>query len=176
MVTLDTADVVQLLRSEIERAGGPIAFSKKAGVNRATVHKVLKGQKRPSKKIIDALDLRVVYAPKRDKPKGGVVSNPSIEIGRSAKDGEPLLLIDGKSVKAMRPQVALVACLYNELGRVVPYERLYQVIGHRPSQGAQVNLLRQYMRLVRQLLTKHKAGYSIAVDAGVGYALCEAAG
>ena len=71
--------------------------------------------------------------------------------------------------------MALVACLYNEQGRVVPYERLYRLIGHRPSKTKQVNLLRQYMMQVRRLLTKHKAGYSIAVDAGVGYAPCEVA-
>jgi DNA-binding phage protein len=70
MVVLDAEDVIQLLRSEIERAGGPTAFSKKAGVDRAAVHRFLKRQKGPGKKLISALKLRVVYAPKRDKFSG----------------------------------------------------------------------------------------------------------
>jgi DNA-binding response OmpR family regulator len=169
MVVLDAEDVLQLLRSEIERAGGPTAFSKKARVDRATAHRTLKREVGLSRKIINALDLRVVYAPKQDK------QGPNIEIRSAGQEDGTLLFIDGKSVKAMKAQVALVACLYNEQGRVVPYERLYRLIGHRPSKAKQVNLLRQYMMQVRRLLTKHKAGYSIAVDAGVGYALCEVA-
>jgi len=184
MVVLDAEDVVQLLHSEIERAGGPSAFSRKARVDRAAVHRCLKRQERPGKKIINALDLRVVYVPKRDKPKasgrekGGPKKGPNIVVVRSAagqKDGKPLLLIDGKSVKAVRAQVALVACLYNELGCVVPYERLCQVIGHRSSQDRQIRILRQQMLLVRRLLAIHKARCSVAVTAGVGYALCEVA-
>jgi DNA-binding phage protein len=70
MVVLDADGVVQLLRSEIDRAGGPMAFAKKVRVDRATVHRTLKRELRPSKSIIKALDLRVVYAPKREKIKG----------------------------------------------------------------------------------------------------------
>jgi DNA-binding response OmpR family regulator len=69
-----------------------------------------------------------------------------------------------------------VACLYSELGRVVPYDRLCRVIGHRSSQERQLRILRQNMLLVRRLLAKHKARCFLAVSAGVGYALCEVAG
>ena len=157
-----------------------MAFSRKTRVDRAKVHRFLKRQERPSKKIISALDLRVVYAPKRDKPeaKDGVApkQGPNIQV-RSAgqEDGKPRLFINGESVKAPRAQVALVACLYSELGRVVPYMRLCRAIGHRSSQKRQLRLLQQYMMLVRRLLAKQKARCSLAVTAGVGYALCEVA-
>jgi DNA-binding response OmpR family regulator len=177
MVMLDAEDVVQLLHSKIERAGGPSAFSRKARVDRAVVHRFLKRQAGPSKRIISSLDLRVVYTP---KAKDGAVPTQGsniIEI-RSAtglKDGKPRLFINGKSVKAPRAQVALVACLYNELGCVVPYKRLCRVIGHQSSQDRQLRLLRQYMQLIRRMLATHKARCFLAVSAGLGYALCEVA-
>jgi DNA-binding response OmpR family regulator len=102
----------------------------------------------------------------------------NIVIVRSAaglKDGKPLLFINGNSVKATRAEVALVACLYKELGRVVPYERLCRVIGHQSSQYRQLHILRQYMQLIRRMLATHKARCFIAVSAGVGYAPCEVA-
>jgi hypothetical protein len=168
MVVLDEDGV---LRSEIERAGGPVAYSKKARVDRATVHRTLKREERPGRKIISALDLRFVYAPKRDEPpeKGA-----DIAIVRPA-DGQPLLLVNGKSVKAPKAQVALLACLSSELGRVVPYERLCRAIGHQSSRERQLRILRQDVSLVRRLLAPHKARCFLAVSAGVGYALCEVA-
>jgi DNA-binding response OmpR family regulator len=69
----------------------------------------------------------------------------------------------------------LLACLYDELGRVVPYERLCRVIGHQSSGERQMHILRQQMMFVRRLLTKHETRYFLAVVAGVGYALCEMA-
>ena len=181
MVVLDVEGVVQLLRSEIGRAGGPMAFSKKAGVDRATVHRILKRQERPGRKIINALDLRVVYVPKIDRPKASAKDGvepkqgPNIEIVRSTKDGKPLLFINGNSVKAARAEVALVACLYNELGRVVPYGRLCRAIGHQSSEDRQLHILRQYMQLIRRMLATHKARCYLAVSPNVGYALCEVA-
>jgi DNA-binding response OmpR family regulator len=179
MVVLDTDGVVQLLRSEMDRAGGPTAFSKKIRVDRATVHRTLKRELRPSKSIIKALDLRVVYAPKREKFKASGLAKDGFDDPRIEffvlKDGKPWLSIDGRPVKFPQAQVALLACLYNELGRVVPYDRLCRVIGHRSSQERQLHILRQQMLLVRQLLAKHKPGCFLAVSAGVSYALCEVA-
>jgi hypothetical protein len=54
-------DVVRLLRLEVERAGGQAAWAKETGNSRAVVNKVLHGQRPPTKKIIDALNLRVVF-------------------------------------------------------------------------------------------------------------------
>jgi DNA-binding phage protein len=65
MRVLEIKDVIQLLRSEVERAGSQAAFARKAGVDRATVHKTLNGQVRPAKKVIDALDLHIVFVPNR---------------------------------------------------------------------------------------------------------------
>jgi hypothetical protein len=179
MDLFEAEDVVRLLQSEVERAGGPMAFSKKARVDRATVHRTLKRQEGPTRRIIRALDLRVVYMPKRDKLKANGLSKESLNEPRIEvlvlKDGQPRLFINGNAVKAMRAQVALLACLYDELGCVVPYERLCRIIGHQSSHERQLHILRQQMLIVRRLLTKHKARCSIAVAAGVGYALCEVA-
>ena len=102
---------------------------------------------------------------------------PNIEIRSAARqeDSKPRLLIDGRLIKAPRAQLALVACLYDELGRVVPYQRLCQVIGHRSSHDRQLRILRQQMVLVRRLLATHNADCFLAVTGGVGYALCEVA-
>jgi DNA-binding phage protein len=61
---LNTEDVVRLLRSEVERAGSQNAFAKKAGVDRATVNKILHGRLSPSPKIVHSLGLRMVFVPK----------------------------------------------------------------------------------------------------------------
>jgi DNA-binding response OmpR family regulator len=172
MVVLEAEDVVQLLQSEIERAGGPMAYSKKTRVDRAVVHRTLTRQKRPSKSIIRALDLRVVYVPKRDKV--GERNGPAPKSGIVVVEGGTLR-INGKPVKAGPTSVAVLACLHSELGRVVPYERLCRIIGHQSSQERQLHILRQQMLLLRRLLTKHKAPCFLAVAAGVGYALCEVA-
>jgi DNA-binding XRE family transcriptional regulator len=61
---LDLENVLRLLRSEVERAGSQSAFAKKAGVDRATVNRILHGVLPPSLKIVDALGLRVAFIPK----------------------------------------------------------------------------------------------------------------
>jgi len=57
-------DVVLLLRSKIERAGSQSAWAKKTGVNRTTLNMVLHGRP-PTKAILRALKLRVVFAEER---------------------------------------------------------------------------------------------------------------
>jgi DNA-binding phage protein len=58
---LEPKDVVRLLRGEVDRAGGQVAWSKKTGVNRTNLNRILNGQRTPNKAIFDALKLRVVY-------------------------------------------------------------------------------------------------------------------
>jgi ribosome-binding protein aMBF1 (putative translation factor) len=58
---LDLKDVMQLLRSEIKRAGSQRAFARKARVNVSVVSKTLRGRVLPSEKILRALNLSVVY-------------------------------------------------------------------------------------------------------------------
>jgi DNA-binding phage protein len=57
-------DVVGLLRLEVKRAGGQAAWAKETGTNRIVVNKILNGQMSPTKKIIGALNLRVVFVRK----------------------------------------------------------------------------------------------------------------
>jgi hypothetical protein len=59
---LDHDDVLRLLHSRVKDAGGQAAFSKQ-GVDRAHLNLVLNRKRRVSSSIIDALNLRVVYAP-----------------------------------------------------------------------------------------------------------------
>jgi len=57
-------DVIRLLRSEVTRAGSQRAFARKAGVNVSVVSKTLKELVLPSKKILNALNLHIVYLSK----------------------------------------------------------------------------------------------------------------
>jgi DNA-binding phage protein len=69
MRIFELEDVVVLLRSEIERAGGPLKWSKKTGINRAVVYKTLNDIKPPTKSIIRALKLRTVFVAESRKSK-----------------------------------------------------------------------------------------------------------
>jgi DNA-binding phage protein len=62
---LNVEDVIRLLRAEVQRAGSITAFAKIAGVDRTTVHRILRGQMPPSPKIVHTLGLRmVIFLPK----------------------------------------------------------------------------------------------------------------
>jgi len=61
MRVLEMEDVISLLRSEVKRAGGQTAWSKKAGVHRSTVNRTLNGLELPTRKMIKALKLRMVF-------------------------------------------------------------------------------------------------------------------
>ena len=65
---LDDDDVLKLLHARVKSAGGQIAFSKLTGVERSHLNMVLNGKRRLSPSIIDALNLRVVYAPIGRRP------------------------------------------------------------------------------------------------------------
>ena len=60
---LDDDDVRKLLHSRVESAGGQSAFARQTGVDRAHLNRVLKGMRPPTLSILDALNLRIVYAP-----------------------------------------------------------------------------------------------------------------
>jgi hypothetical protein len=62
MRLLDDKDVVRLLRSEVERAGGQSAWARRERIDRTLLNRVLCGQKPPTKEIIRALRLCNVYA------------------------------------------------------------------------------------------------------------------
>ena len=58
---LDDNDVVERLRLSVKRAGGQSAFARQTGVSRAHLNRVLSGKRLPSRSIINALNLGVVY-------------------------------------------------------------------------------------------------------------------
>ena len=60
MRALDQKDVVRLLRSEVNRAGGQTKWAKKNGIVPSAISMVLAGDRPPNKKIISALKLRRV--------------------------------------------------------------------------------------------------------------------
>lgn len=53
--------VLDLLREEVSKAGGQVAWSKKTGVNRSHLNLTLNGRRALTESIIAALQLRVVY-------------------------------------------------------------------------------------------------------------------
>jgi DNA-binding phage protein len=68
---LELDDVVTLLRREVEQAGSQTAWSKKTGIDRATLNQVLKGRRSPTQGILAALNLRTVFTPRGSaRPKG----------------------------------------------------------------------------------------------------------
>jgi DNA-binding phage protein len=64
MRVFELKDILPLLRSEVKQAGGASAWARKTGVHRTTVTKVLLGLQPPTKSIIIALGLRVVFISK----------------------------------------------------------------------------------------------------------------
>lgn len=69
MKVLEAQDVIALLRSEVSRAGGQVAWAKNAGISRIVVNKILNGHGMPTKKIIRALKLRTVYVSEAELPR-----------------------------------------------------------------------------------------------------------
>jgi len=61
MRILEEQDVVLLLRSEIERAGGIGLWAEKTGIHRSVASKVLSDLYPPTKSILKALKLRTVF-------------------------------------------------------------------------------------------------------------------
>jgi DNA-binding phage protein len=65
---LEYSDVITLLRTEIAQTGSQAAWCRKTGINRTILNKVLHGRKPPTKKMIVALDLRMVFIPRNKSP------------------------------------------------------------------------------------------------------------
>jgi hypothetical protein len=68
---LEDGDVMSLLRSEIERAGGQVRWSKIVGLNRPNLNKMLHGKRPLNKRVLEVLNLRVVFAPDPKRPAAG---------------------------------------------------------------------------------------------------------
>ena len=67
MRILDNKDVVRLLRSKVERAGGQSSWARRERIDRTLLNRVLNGHKPPSKEIIRALKLCNAYALEDDE-------------------------------------------------------------------------------------------------------------
>jgi DNA-binding XRE family transcriptional regulator len=90
--------------------------------------------------------------------------------------GKLALFVDGQRADLLNRQTqAVAACLFDNLGRVVPYKRLIVAIGRKSDNLSSRHLLRQYISMLRQMLLASEAPYGIAVVQEVGYALCEIA-
>jgi len=69
---LEHEDVMELLRSEIARAGGQGRWAKMMGMDRTQLSKMLHGPQLLSKRVIKALKLGVVFAPDDRKEARGM--------------------------------------------------------------------------------------------------------
>ena len=100
---------------------------------------------------------------------------PGIAILRDVT-GRLALFINGqRSDRRGQGQLALLVCLLDNLGRAIPYKRLFRVIGRNSDNQYSRHLLRQYMLVLREILLANKAPFVIATVHDVGYALCEIA-
>ena len=58
---LDDKDVIQMLRAEVERAGGQSAYARQVGLNRNNINQILVGKMPVTKGVTRALKLRRVF-------------------------------------------------------------------------------------------------------------------
>jgi len=95
-----------------------------------------------------------------------------IEIVRPRRDKNFILLIKGRHVRASQKQMALLACLHDDQGRVITYKQLRMILGYKSTKKMQQHLLEQYMYWIRKTLAAHKTLCMLGVVRGVGYVLC----
>jgi hypothetical protein len=93
---------------------------------------------------------------------------------RSRANGTSSLFINGDLVRGYGKPVTLLASLSNNFGQVMPYDRLFAVLGYEAtSQKRRQHLLRQHISHVKKLLADHRAACAVTVAHEFGYALCE---
>jgi len=68
MRVFELEDVIDLLRAEVKRAGGQVAWSKKTGINRTRLNRVVNGHLPPTKTMLKALKLRTVFVSRSESP------------------------------------------------------------------------------------------------------------
>jgi hypothetical protein len=61
-LTFNHDEVVQLLKTAVEREGSQVAYAKRHGLNRSHLNQILNGNKRAGSAFLKALGLRNVYA------------------------------------------------------------------------------------------------------------------
>jgi DNA-binding XRE family transcriptional regulator len=102
---------------------------------------------------------------------------PPWRVAVLAKSGRLVLFNNGqpRKLRLNQTHLKLLACLLDNLGRVVPYQRLVSAVGHKSVRLPTLHILRQYTALLRGVLTRNKAPYLLAVAPESGYALCKIA-
>jgi DNA-binding XRE family transcriptional regulator len=93
----------------------------------------------------------------------------SIAIERKA-NGRLVPSINGRRWNKLE---AVAECLFDNLGRGIPYRRLLGVIGRSSDNPTSQHLLRQYISTLREMLLASNSPYHIAVIKEAGYCLCE---
>jgi hypothetical protein len=96
---------------------------------------------------------------------------PPIAVQRKA-NGRLVPLINGRHWNKLE---AVAECLFDNLGRGIPYKRLLYVIGRKADNPTSRQLLRQYVSELREMLLTSNSPYHIAVIKEVGYCICELA-
>jgi hypothetical protein len=72
--------------------------------------------------------------------------------------------------------MALLVCLYENMGCVVPYERLASALGCKSADpNGRRHVVRQHVVRAARVLAFHGAPYVIAAATNVGYGLCKIA-
>jgi len=89
------------------------------------------------------------------------------------KDGDKLAVFVKERRANLTPaQAALLACLHENSGHVISYERLGQALGFKSTRKQERNIIKQHMVGIRKTLAAHKAPCLIAIVPDIGYALC----
>jgi DNA-binding winged helix-turn-helix (wHTH) protein len=66
---------------------------------------------------------------------------------------------------------AILLCLHDNAGFIVPYETLCAVLGYGTATAKERHALHQHIMALRRLLSEHEAPYAVAGIEGVGYTL-----
>ena len=88
---------------------------------------------------------------------------------RSAR--APVVLDDGHEVMARPHERAILLCLRENVGFLVPYETLCAALGYGTAAAKERHALHQHIMTLRRLLSEHEIPYAVAGVDGVGYTL-----
>lgn len=82
------------------------------------------------------------------------------------------VLLDGHQVMARPHERALLVCLHENRGFLVPYATLCAVLGYGSATEKGKHALQQHIMTVKSLLSDHDVPYAVAAISGAGYTLC----
>lgn len=82
--------------------------------------------------------------------------------------------LGGHEVLARPRERAILLCLHENVGLLVPYETLGAALGHGIVTAKEKHALHQHIMTLRRLLSEREVPYAVAGIDGVGYALVRA--